>query len=249
MPPTSGFTALRGTALTFKDDPFQVGGEASAHVESDALVLMQDGRIAAFGAFDALKDQLPAGTVVTSYEDALILPGFVDTHVHYPQTGIIGSYGRQLIDWLDDYTYVAEQRFADAAHAREIAKAFLRECVRAGTTSAMVYCTVHPQSVDAFFEEAEAIGARMIAGKVLMDRNAPAALLDTPQLGYDESKALIRRWHGKNRLRYAITPRFAATSSPAQMEITGALWKEHPDAYLQSHVAENLREIEWIRTL
>ncbi|HKE47855.1 MAG TPA: guanine deaminase [Rhodanobacteraceae bacterium] len=249
MPSTSGFTALRGTALTFTDDPFQVGGEASAHVESDALVLMQDGRIAAFGAYDAIKDQIPAGTAVTSYANALILPGFIDTHVHYPQTGIIGSYGRQLIDWLDDYTYVAEQRFADAAHAREVAKMFLRECVRAGTTSAMVFCTVHPQSVDAFFEEAAAIGARMIAGKVLMDRNAPAALLDTPQRGYDESKALIRRWHGKERLSYAITPRFAATSSPGQMEIAGALWKEHPDTYLQSHVSENLREIAWIRTL
>ena len=249
MSSPSSLTAVRGTVLTFVDDPFHAGGEASARVESDALVLMQDGRITAFGAYEAIKDKLPADTPVTNYRDALILPGFIDAHVHYPQTGIVGAYGRQLIEWLDAYTYVAEQRFSDAAYAHEVAKIFLRECVRAGTTSAMVFCTVHPQSVDAFFEEAARLDARMIAGKLLMDRNAPAALLDTPQRGYDESKALIRKWHGNGRLGYAITPRFAATSSPAQMEVAGALWKEHPDVHLQSHVSENVREVEWIRAL
>ena len=242
-------TAIRGMALTFTGDPFRVGGEASARVETDALVVMQDGRIAAFGAWDATKDKLPADTPVTTYRDALILPGFIDTHVHYPQTQIIASCGEQLIDWLDDYTYVAEQQFADPAHAHEVAKVFLRECARAGTTSAMVYCTVHPQSVDAFFEEAEKIDARMIAGKVVMDRNAPPPLLDTPKKGYDDSKALIGKWHGKGRNLYCVTPRFAATSSPEQMEMTGALWKESPGTFLQSHVSENRSEVAWVKAL
>jgi guanine deaminase len=242
-------SAIRGTALTFTHDPFEVGGAASARVETDALVVMQRGRITAFGAYDATKHMLPAGTPVTTYDDALILPGFIDTHVHYPQTQMIASPGEQLIDWLERYTFPAEEQFADPAHARDVAKVFLRECVRAGTTTAMVHCTVHARSVDAFFEEAERIGARMIAGKVLMDRNAPPALLDTPQKGYDESKALIAKWHGNGRCLYAVTPRFAATSSPLQMEMAGALWKESPGTFLQSHVSENRREVAWIREL
>jgi len=245
----SAVTAIRGTALTFDDNPFRVGGEASAHVETDALIVMQDGRIRAFGAYDEIRHELPPDTAVTTYKDALILPGFIDTHVHYPQIQMIGSHGAQLIDWLNRYTYVSEQQFADPAHCREVAQVFLRECARAGTTSAMVFCTVHPQSVDALFEEAAKIDARMIAGKVMMDRNAPPALLDTPQTAYDESKALIRKWHGNGRARYAITPRFAATSSPAQMEVAGALWKEFPDVHLQSHIAENLAEVAWVRSL
>jgi guanine deaminase len=249
MQPASAATAIRGTALTFTDDPFRVGGEASARVESDALIVMQGGRITAFGAYDETRHALPDGAPVTTYDDALILPGFIDTHVHYPQTQVIGAGGKQLLDWLNEYTFVAEQQFADPAHAHDVAKVFLRECARAGTTSAMVYCTVHPQSVDAFFEEAAAIDARMIAGKVLMDRNAPPALLDTPKKGYDDSRALIERWHGKGRNLYCITPRFAATSTPEQMEMAGALWKAFPDTYLQSHIAENPREVDWVKAL
>jgi len=242
-------SAIRGTALTFTGDPFEIGGAASARVESDALVVMRNGRIAAFGDYESTKHALAADTPVTTYRDALILPGFIDAHVHYPQTQMIASPGGQLIDWLQKYTYAAEQQFADAAHAREVAKVFLRECMRAGTTTAMVHCTVHAHSVDVFFKEAARIGARMIAGKVLMDRNAPPALLDTPRKGYDESKRLIAKWHGNGRLLYAITPRFAATSSREQMEIAGALWKESPGTYLQSHVSENLREVAWVREL
>ena len=245
----SAATAVRGTALTFTDDPFRVGGPESARVESDALIVMQGGKITAFGAYDATKDKLPPGTPVATYGDALILPGVIDAHAHYPQTQMIAAYGEQLIDWLDDYTYIAEQQFADPAHGRAVAAVFLRECTRAGTTCAMVYCTVHPQSVDAFFEEAAKINARMIAGKVLMDRNAPPALLDTPQKGYDESKALIRKWHGNGRNLYCVTPRFAATSSPEQMQMTGALWKESPGTYLQSHISENRGEVAWVREL
>ncbi|HOE42229.1 MAG TPA: guanine deaminase [Rhodoferax sp.] len=241
--------AIRGAALTFVDDPFRVGGEPSAHYESDALILIKDGRIQAFGPYGAIKDSLPADAALTSYPNSLILPGFIDTHVHYPQTQIIGSYGKQLIDWLNNYTFVAEQQFAQADHGRAVARVFLRECMRVGTTTAMVYCTVYPQSVEVFFEEAEKTGARMIAGKVMMDRHAPAALLDTAQSSYDQSKTLLQKWHGRGRLLYAITPRFAATSSPAQMEAAGALWKEFPSAYLQSHVSENLGEIAWVKAL
>ena len=186
---------------------------------------------------------------MTRYTDALITAGFVDAHVHYSQTEIIASHGKQLLGWLNDYTFPAEQAFADTDHARRIAKFFLHECLRAGTTTSAVFCTVHPGSVDAFFEEAEALGMRMLAGKVLMDRNAPEALRDTPQSGYDDSKAALLRWHGHGRLLYCVTPRFAATSSPAQLDAACALWREHPGTYLQSHIAENPDEVAWVKEL
>jgi len=242
--------ALRGPALTFTDDPFLVGVERAMRYEPDALILIEGGRIAAFGPFDATRAPLPTGTPLDRFgADSLILPGFIDTHVHFAQTDIVGAFGVRLIDWLERYAFPAEARFADAGHARAAADAFLRECLRAGTTTAMVYGTVHPQSVDAFFSAAERLGMRMIAGKVMMDRNAPAPLLDSARKGYDESKALIRAWHGRGRLLYAVTPRFAPTSSPEQMEAAGALWREHPGTYLQTHVCESVEEIAWTRSL
>jgi guanine deaminase len=243
-------TAIRGPALTYTGDPFVDGLERTMRYESDAIIAMAGGTITHFGPAKDVRAQLPAGTHVQELgQDTLTLAGFIDCHVHYPQTQIIGAWGEQLIDWLDKYTFVAEQQFADKEHAREVARVFLEECLRAGTTTASVYCTVYPQSVDAFFEEAEVLGMRMIAGKILMDRNAPAALTDTPQQGYDESKALIGRWHGKGRLLYCVTPRFAPTSSPEQMDLTGALWREHPGTYLQSHVSENRGEVAWVQEL
>jgi guanine deaminase len=242
--------ALRGPALTFVDDPFVVGPERALRYEPDALLAIEDGRIRSFGDFERTRAALAPGAPVTRYgSDSLILPGFVDLHAHYPQTGIVGAFGRRLLDWLNDYTFPAEARFADPAHAREAAGVFLRECLRAGTTTAMVYCTVHPGSVDAFFEESERLGTRMIAGKVLMDRHAPPALLDTAQRGYDESKALVARWHGRGRQLYAVTPRFAPTSTPAQLEAAGALWRESPGSYLQSHVSESRDEVAWVASL
>jgi len=242
--------AIRGPVLTYTGDALLDGLESTMRFESDAIVAMDGGRITHFGPADQVRAQLPQGTVVKEYgKDTVIMAGFIDCHVHYPQTQIIGAFGEQLIDWLNKYTFIAEQQFADEAHAREVAKVFLAECLRAGTTSAAVYCTVHPQSVDAFFEESARLGTRMIAGKVLMDRNAPDALTDTAQRGYDESKALIAKWHGKGRHLYAVTPRFAASSTPAQMEMTGALWHEHPGTYLQSHVSENRGEVAWVREL
>lgn len=243
-------TALRGPALTFAGDPFLVGAEQALRYESDALIVVQAGTITAFGPYERTRGALPAGVAVTTYgPDSLILPGFVDTHVHYPQTQMIGAFGKQLIDWLQEYTFVVEQQFADETHAREAARVFLRELLRVGTTTAAVYCTVFPQSVDAFFEESERLNTRMIAGKVLMDRHAPAALLDTATRGYDDSKALIQRWHGRGRQLYCVTPRFAPTSTPEQMEAAGALWKEHPGTYLQSHICENRGEIAWVKDL
>jgi len=241
--------ALRGPALTFIDDPQRVGNVAAMRYESDAIVGMADGRITHFGAASEVAAQLPPGTQVRGYgPDTLMLPGFIDCHVHYPQIGIIGS-GGPLLEWLNEYTFVAEQQFADPAFARETAHVFLRECLRAGTTTAAVFCTVHPQSVDAFFEESSALNTRMIAGKVLMDRHAPAPLLDTAQRGYDESKTLIARWHGRGRQLYAVTPRFAASSTPEQMDMAGRLWAEHPGTWLQSHVCENRAEVQWVREL
>ncbi len=250
MESTHSSLALRGPALTFLDDSARAGNDAAMRYESDAILAMAGGRITHFGPAREVAPQLPPGTAVQSNgRDTLMLPGFIDCHVHYPQIGIIGAHGEQLLDWLNKYTFVAEQKFADAAHARETARVFLRECLRAGTTTAAVFCTVHPQSVDAFFEESSALNMRMIAGKVLMDRNAPAALTETSKSGYDQSKALIAKWHGRGRQLYAVTPRFAASSTPEQMDMAGKLWAEHPGTWLQSHVSENRAEVAWIREL
>jgi guanine deaminase len=247
--PSGAVTAIRGAVLSFTGDPFLEDPAACTRYESDAIVAMADGRIVDCGPADVVAARLPAGAAMTRYADALITAGFVDTHVHYPQTDVIASYGRQLLDWLNEFTFPAEQAFADPGHARRVAKFFLQECLRAGTTTSAVFCTVHPGSVDAFFEEAQALGMRMLAGKVLMDRNAPQALRDTAQSGYDDSKAALLRWHGRDRLLYCVTPRFAATSSPAQLDAAGALWREHPGTYLQSHIAENRNEMAWVREL
>jgi guanine deaminase len=250
MPSPARTTAIRGPALTYTGDPFQHGLEATMVYEPDAIVAMADGKISHFGPARKVRPQLPRGTKVEDHgRDALIMAGFIDSHVHYPQTGIIGAFGTQLLDWLNRYTFVAEQRFADKRHARAAARVFLGECLRNGVTTAAVFCTVHPQSVDAFFEESAQLGLRMIAGKVLMDRNAPAALCDTAQRGYDDSKALAAKWHGRARLMYAITPRFAATSTPAQLEAAGALRRELPDCFVQSHISENRAEVAWVREL
>jgi guanine deaminase len=230
--------------LSFTRDPFSDGDGPAYRHEPDAVVAMAGGRITHAGPAAAVLAALPAGTPVTSYgRDALIVPGFIDCHVHYPQVRIMGAGGDPLLGWLAKHAFRAEQRLADVEAARETARVFLRECLRHGTTTAAVYCTVHPHSVTVFFEEAERLGLRMIAGKVLMDREAPADLLDTPQRGYDESKALIATWHGHGRSLYAVTPRWAGSSTPAQLEVAGALWREHPGTYLQTHIAETRDEV------
>jgi guanine deaminase len=186
---------------------------------------------------------------VTDHGDALILPGFVDAHVHYPQTGIIASWGKRLIDWLETYTFPEEMRFGDPAHARATAELYLDLVLAHGTTTVASYCTIHPESVDAFFEAAEARGLRAVAGKTCMDRNAPEGLRDTPASAYDDSRALLGRWHGRGRLAYAITPRFSPTSTPAQLEAMGALWAENPTCLMQTHLSEQTDECAWVAEL
>ncbi len=250
MPPSAHPTALRGPALTFTGDPFRDGLERTLVHEPDAIVAMQDGRITHFGPAARVAPLLPAETQIRDFgKDALISAGFIDTHVHFPQTTMIASHGAQLLDWLERYTFPAELKFADRAHTRRVARAFLQENLRNGITTSCVYCTVHAHSADILFEEAEALGLRLAAGKVLMDRNAPEALRDDVQTGYDDSLALIRKWHGRGRLLYAITPRFAGTSSPEQLAAAGALWRDHPDCLMQTHIAETQAEVAWIGEL
>jgi guanine deaminase len=243
-------TVIRGPVLTFTGNPFTHGLEHTAVYEADAIVAMANGLITDFGPAQLVLPRLPAGAEIRNYgKDSLISAGFIDSHVHFPQTPMIAAYGEQLLDWLTNYTYPTELKYSDKQFARSVARVFLQENLRNGITSACVYCTVYPQSVDALFEEAEKLGMRIAAGKVLMDRNAPAALLDTPKSGYDDSKALIAKWHNRGRLLYAVTPRFAPTSSREQLEAAGALCREHPDCYLQTHVSENENEIAWVKEL
>lgn len=250
LPPTvPAMIAIRGRLLSFLRAPAGQGDAGSHRFIADGLLLIEDGRIVAAGAYDDLRHRVPAGVPVDHHPDGLIVPGFIDTHIHFPQTQVIASYGAQLLDWLETYTFVEEQKYADPAHAALNASFFLDELLRNGTTTAVAYGSVHPQSVDAFFAEAERRGAGMIAGKVMMDRNAPAALTDSAESGYADSKALIERWHGQGRQRYAVTPRFAITSTEAQLAAAGALLREHPGLYMQTHLSENTDEIATVRRL
>ncbi|MGW6820733.1 guanine deaminase [Streptomyces sp. NPDC055005] len=246
---SASVTAVRGPMVWFRGDPFLTAREDAFVHESDGLLICTDGVITAAGDYTALRDRLPDGLEPVHYPDHVITAGFIDTHIHYVQTGIIAAFGSQLIDWLNHYTFVEEQRFSDPDYARTVASSFCDELLRNGTTTALTFCAVYPESVDALFTEASRRNMRMAAGKVLMDRNAPDALLDTPRSGYDDSKALLERWHGKGRNLYAITPRFAPTSTPAQLEAAGALRREHPEALMHTHVSENTGEISWVRSL
>ena len=239
--------AYRARILHLVADPAEAG-DAALHYYEDGVLWIQNGHVHAVGPADEILP-LPYQVSVREYPNHLIIPGFIDAHVHYPQTGMIASYGEQLLNWLNAYTFPTEAAFGHAEHARHIAEVFLDELLRNGTTTALVFGTVHPQSVDAFFAAAKERGLRMIAGKVLMDRNAPDELLDTAQTGYEQSKKLIERWHGVDRLQYAVTPRFAPTSTPEQLKLAGQLLKEYPDLYLHTHLAENHGEVKWVKEL
>ncbi|MCC6001766.1 MAG: guanine deaminase [Pararhodobacter sp.] len=236
-----------GQTLGFSADPFAEGPAAAWH-DTRGGVLVQDGMIAALGKAEVLRAAHPQA-VVHDHGKALISAGFVDAHVHYPQTGIIASWGKRLIDWLNGYTFPEEMRFADPAHAARMAGTCLDLMLANGTTTACSYATIHPESVDAFLGAAQARGMRVMAGKTCMDRNAPDGLRDTAQAAHDESAALIARWHGVDRLSYVITPRFAPTSSPAQLDALGALWAAHPSLLMQTHLSEQVEEIAWVRDL
>ncbi|MCC0033588.1 MAG: guanine deaminase, partial [Brucellaceae bacterium] len=236
-------TLIRGRTLTFLAQPQAPDDMASCHYEEDGALLVENGKIVRAGPCEAIREAAGAGVPVIDHRPHLILPGFIDCHAHFPQMQVIASYGAELLEWLNKYTFPEETKFSDPAHAARIAKAFLDELIRHGTTSVAAYCTVRPQSAEALFAEAARRDMAILAGKVMMDRNAPEALTDTPQSSYDETKALIARWHGKGRARYAITPRFAITSTPEQLEMAGALVREHPDCHIQTHLSENHAEI------
>jgi guanine deaminase len=238
--------AYRASLLHCLADPGE-GAESSAlEYFEDGLLFVENGVVVEAGDASTLMPQLSDDVVVTDFSGKIIVPGFIDCHVHFPQLDIIASYGEQLLDWLNRYAYPAEARFADEAYAREIANVFLDVLLRNGTTTALVFGTVHAHSADAILEAAEARGMRLIAGKVLMDTNCPDALQDTAESAYADSKALIERWHGKGRLGYAITPRFALTSSEEQLTAAGQLASEYPDVWIHTHLAENKAEVEEI---
>jgi guanine deaminase len=228
---------LRGRVVSFDGAGAEDG---TTHIE-DGAVLVRDGLIAAVGEWFALAD--PA-IPTDDWSGRLVLPGFVDPHIHFPQAQATAAYGAQLLDWLKRHVFPEEARFADPAHGAAVAPRFYDELIRNGTTTACAFCSVHAASADAFFAEGERRGMRMLGGKVLMDRGAPAAVLDPEGGGIAETEALIGRWHGRGRLGYAISPRFAITSTPAQMEAAGALIAARPDLTVQTHLSENRAEID-----
>ena len=237
-----GKRLILGQVLELAPDP-----SAVRHTRHGG-VLLEDGQIIAVGDGETLRAQ-HQDTEVDNHGEHLILPGFVDAHVHYPQTAIIASWGKRLIDWLNTYTFPEEARFGDADYAAKIANRYLELALANGTTTMASYATIHPESVDAFFEAARQRGLRALAGKTCMDRNAPDALRDTAQSAYDDSKHLLEKWHGVDRLEYVITPRFSPTSTKAQLEALGTLWAEHPQCLIHSHLSEQVDECAWVQDL
>jgi guanine deaminase len=241
--------AVRGSIFHCLRDPGHTGDPEAVEYFEDGMLLIENGHIVECGPAETVLTQLSEDIPVTDYSGKLIIPGFIDSHIHYPQTDIIASYGTQLLEWLNKYTYPMEARFGDLDYATGVAEFFLDELLRNGTTTAMVMPTVHPESVDAIFSVAQKRNMRVISGKKLMDRHAPDNLLDTPRVAYDDSRALIEKWHKCDRLLYAITPRFAPTSTDKQLSEAGRLAREYPDTYVHSHVAENHEEVAWVAEL
>ena len=241
---------LLGRTLAFTADPFAIPHEEAALYRENGAVLVVDGRIIATGEAADLLAAYPQAQR-HDYGRKLITAGFVDAHMHYAQTGIIASWGKRLIDWLNSYTFPEESRFGDPAYAADIAGQTLDLALAHGTTSLCSFATVHAGSVDALFTAADARGMRIVTGKTCMDRpdTTPDSLRDTAQTAYDDSKSLLTRWHGKGRALYAITPRFSPTSTPEQLAALGALWAEHPDCLMQTHLSEQVDEIAWVKSL
>jgi guanine deaminase len=250
MKKQQSISAVRGRFLDVADcidSPSELKEKIRCH--GDGLLLLQNGLIKWFGSWETGKEKIPENCPVRNYPGKLIIPGFVDTHLHYPQAEIMGAYGEQLLEWLENYAFPAEKQYEDKEYAEKMADFFIDQLLRNGTTTAMVFCTVHKESVEALFTAAEKKNMRIIAGKVLMDRNAPDYLLDTPESAYSDSKELIEKWHKRGRLLYAITPRFAPTSTPEQLELAGKLRQDFPDTYMQTHLSENSEEIKWVKEL
>ncbi len=235
----------RARVFTPVADPFSTSVASSFASFDDGYLAVDGGRIAGCGDWS----RHPDGDVVDLGRDALLSPGFIDTHLHAPQLEMIGSYGGHLLEWLNRYTFPTEAKFADPEHARKVAKAFFSELMRNGTLTALVFSTIHAEATDIFFAEAERRGFRGIIGKTMMDRNAPEYLLENTVDSYERSRALLRKWHNRGLLRYAVTPRFAPTSTPELLEAAGALKREFPDVYVQTHISENRNEVAWVHEL
>jgi guanine deaminase len=235
--------AVRGSFVDFSADPFFVPEPECVRYFRDGLLVMEDGIILDYGAWDKLRLKY-RDTEIVYYPDKLIMPGFIDAHVHYPQTRIIGSYGEQLLTWLDRYVYPEEKKFANEAYAREVAVFFLEELLRGGTTTALVLTTTHAVSVEVFFQEALQRNLRMVAGKMMMDRNAPEYLLETPAQSRRDCERLITQWHGRGRLLYALTPRFALSCTPELLTAVGELKRQYPGVYMHTHLSENDQEVK-----
>ena len=244
---TADVTAFRAAILSFRDDPRSNADDSHDYFE-DGVLVVESGRVARIGPAEPILQSLPRDVRVVDRRGMLILPGFVDAHIHYSQTDVIASAGHHLLHWLENYTFPAEARFADKAHASEVAEFFLDELLRHGTTTALVFGTAHPCSADAFFEAAERRKLRMAAGQVMMDRHCPEELRSAAGC-WDDVRAGIERWNGQGRLHYAITPRFAITSSDEQLQAAGDLAREYPDVFIHSHLAEHADEVAWVRRL
>ena len=241
-------SVYRASILHFLSDP-NVDGDAAYEYYEDGVLVVDEGKVVAIGDAEPMLKELDHPANLIDYSGRLLIPGMIDTHIHYPQCEVIASYGEQLMDWLNNYTFPAEMKFKDPRYALEMANFFLDELLKCGTTTAMVYGTVHKTSVEAFFEASQERNTRMICGKVMMDRNAPHELCDTPESSYEDSKSLIEHWHGNGRQLYAVTPRFAITSTPEQLTLAGKLHKEYPDTYVQTHLSENKDEITFVHKL
>ncbi|PZX10454.1 guanine deaminase [Celeribacter halophilus] len=241
---------IAGQVVTYQGDPFDIPAEEAVQVLPQAAILVRDGKVVSVGPRDTLRAKHPEATLI-DHGSALILPGFIDAHAHYPQTAMIASWGKRLIDWLNTYTFPEEAKFANRAYADEIAGRYLDLLLANGTTTVTSFCTIHPGSVEALFEAAAQRNMRIVAGKTCMDRpeTTPDFLRDTAKAAYDESKALIERWHGTGRATYAITPRFSPTSTPEQLDALGQLWSEYPTCLMQTHLSEQTDEIEWVKGL
>ncbi|HEX7709231.1 MAG TPA: guanine deaminase [Thermoanaerobaculia bacterium] len=235
----------RGRLFTPVADPFRTGAADSYRWHEDGHLAVSDGRITSTGPWS----EAPDGEVVDC-SGKLLTPGFIDTHLHAPQLEMIGSYGGHLLEWLERYTFPTERKFEDVDHARRVAVSLYDELLRHGTLTALIFSTIHRAATDIFFEEAERSGFRGIIGKTMMDRNAPEYLLDeTADRSYEESRELLQKWHGRGLLRYAITPRFAPTSTPELLRAAGALKREFPDVWVQTHISENRSEVAWVQEL
>jgi len=242
--------ALRGSFFDITavvDNPQQLPDHAR-YIE-DGLLLLNGGEIVSLQNWEEGRGLLAQGAAVQDYRGKLIVPGFVDTHIHYPQTEMIGAYGEQLLEWLQQYTFPVESQYHCPQHSAKMSAFFLHQLLSNGTTTALVFGTVHPESVDALFHAADRLGMRLIAGKVMMDRNAPDYLTETPEQSYQQTRELIQRWHNHGRLSYALTPRFAPTSSPELLARVRQLKEEFPDTWVHTHLSENPQEVEWVKAL